>query len=68
MLDLRKAGGGAAGVAALACLVGFVVMATLLDPGDTQGWSPAQKLAFVVERQAVFQTWTIAARVKVVVA
>lgn len=59
MLDLRKAGAIAAGIDALAYLVGFAVMATLLDPGDTAAWSQAQKLAFVVERHAAFQAWTI---------
>ncbi len=58
MLTLRRAGGIAALVEALIYVVGFVVLATLLNPGDTEGWDRAQKLAFVLERKAVFQLWT----------
>ena len=59
MVKLQKAGGIAALVEALAYVVGFVVMATLLNPGNTEGWSPAQKLSFVLERKAAFQMWAI---------
>jgi hypothetical protein len=59
MFNLQRAGGIAALVEALAYVVGFVVMATLLNPGDTEGWSPAQRLAFLLERKAIFQTWMI---------
>jgi hypothetical protein len=58
-ITLQKAGGIAAFVEALAYIVGFAVMATLLNPGGTDGWSQAQKLSFVLERDAVFQMWTI---------
>ena len=59
MFNLQKAGGVAALVEALAYIAGFAVLATLLNPGDTEGWSPEQKLTFVLERKAIFQTWTI---------
>lgn len=58
MVALQKAGGIAALVEALAYLVGFAVIATLLNPGDTAGWSQGQKLAFLLERKAAFQIWT----------
>ena len=58
MVTLQKAGGIAALVEALTYVVGFVVMATLLNPGNTEGWGPAQKLAFVLERKTIFQIWT----------
>ncbi len=57
MRNLQRAGGIAAGVEALAYIVGFAVMATLLDPGDTRAWTAADKLAFVLERRTVFELW-----------
>ncbi|MBB2484539.1 DUF4386 family protein [Mitsuaria sp. WAJ17] len=59
MSNLQKAGGIAALFEALAYIVGFGVMATLLNPGNAEGWSAAQKLDFVLERKALFQTWTL---------
>jgi len=59
MVNLQKAGGIAALFESLAYIVGFGVMATLLNPGNAEGWSSAQKLDFVLERKALFQTWTI---------
>lgn len=59
MFNLQKAGGIAALFETLAYVVGFGVMATLLNPANTEGWSSAQKLAFVLERKALFHTWTI---------
>ena len=59
MTNLQKAGGFAALFEALAYIVGFFVMATLLNPGDTSGWGPEQKLNFVLERKAIFQPWTL---------
>jgi hypothetical protein len=57
MGHLQKAGGIAALIEALAYVIGFAVMATLLNPGQTEGWSSAQKLAFVLERKSFFQAW-----------
>jgi Domain of unknown function (DUF4386) len=59
MVTLQKAGGIAALLEALAYVVGFAVIATLLNPGNTAGWSQAQKLAFFLERKTIFQVWTI---------
>jgi hypothetical protein len=59
MFSLQKTGGIAAVVEALAYIVGFVVMATVLNPGDTEGWTSAQKLAFVLERKSILQAWMI---------
>lgn len=59
MISLQKAGGVAALLAALAYVIGFAVIATLLNPGNTEGWSQAQKLSFLLERKTLFQTWTL---------
>ncbi len=59
MRNLDKAGGVAALVEAFAYIVGFSVMATLLNPANAADWSPAQKLSFVLERKAIFQMWTL---------
>jgi hypothetical protein len=59
MITLQKAGGIAALVEALTYIVGFAVIATLLNPGDTEGWSQAQKLSFLLERKTFFQLWTL---------
>ena len=58
MIPVQKAGGIAALIEALLYIAGFAVMATLLNPGDTAGWSPAQKLAFVLGNKSLFQIWT----------
>ncbi|MBK7902709.1 MAG: DUF4386 domain-containing protein [Proteobacteria bacterium] len=59
MLNLQMAGGIAALVEAFAYIVGFAIMATLLNPGDTGEWTPARKLSFALERQSIFQALTI---------
>lgn len=59
MKDLQRAGGFAALVQALAYVIGFVVIATLLNAGDSESWSPAQKLNFVLERKHAFQIWML---------
>lgn len=58
MMTLQKTGGIAALVEAATYVLGFVVIATLLNPGNTEGWSAAQKLAFVLEKKSLFQAWT----------
>lgn len=55
MMTMQSAGGVAACVEALTYVAGFAVMATLLNPGDTDGWSSAQRLSFVLERKTAFQ-------------
>ncbi len=59
MITLQKSGGLAALGEALAYIVGFVVMGTVLNPGNTQGWSTAQRLAFVLERKGLFEAWIL---------
>lgn len=59
MKSLQRMGGIAAFIQALAYIVGFAVLATLLNAGDTEGWSSAQKLDFVLERKSAFQIWMI---------
>ena len=54
-----KAGGIAALVQALCYLFGFAMLATVMNPGDTTGWSAVQKLAFILEREGLFQVWNI---------
>jgi hypothetical protein len=55
MVNLQKAGGIAALAEAIVYVVGFTFMATLLNPGSTDAWGQAEKLAFVLERKAIFQ-------------
>lgn len=59
MITLQKAGGAAALVQALAYIAGFGMLATFLNPGDTESWSSLQKLIFVMDRKAGFQLWMI---------
>ncbi|MEM7612587.1 MAG: DUF4386 family protein [Pseudomonadota bacterium] len=54
-----NAGGIAALIQAACYLLGFAMLATVMNPGDTQGWSQVQKLAFILDRQALFQSWNI---------
>lgn len=43
-----------------ACYVcGIAVLATAMNPGDTDGWSGVQKLAFILERVLLFQWWNL---------
>ncbi len=55
MISMQKAGGIAALLLALAYVVGFVVIATFLNPGGVEDWTATQKLAFVLESKAIFQ-------------
>lgn len=50
MFSLQRTGGIAAVVGAVAYIFCFVVMAKLLNPGDTEGWTSAQKLSFILEQ------------------
>lgn len=59
MSSLQKAGGIAALLQASAYVVGFAVMATLLNPGNTEGWTVARKLAFVLEHKSLVQLWNL---------
>lgn len=57
MRTWSKAGGLAALGEALGYGLGIGIMGTLLDPGNTQGWSAARKLAWILERRGLFQAW-----------
>ncbi len=59
MIDLNRAGGAAAFVQAVSYIVGFVVLATVLNPAGAESWSAAQKLGFVLDRKLGFQIWMI---------
>jgi hypothetical protein len=58
-IDLQKTGGGAALMEALAYIVGFAVMLTILDPGNASSLAPAQKLAFILGKLPIFQAWNL---------
>jgi hypothetical protein len=58
-MNLEKAGGFAAIVEAIAYIVGFAAMASVFNAGDVSHWTPVQKLAFLLDRQALFQLWNI---------
>lgn len=58
-MNLQRAGGIAAVIQAMAYIVGFAVMATLLDPGNVDGWSATRKLAFTLERKSLVQLFNI---------
>ncbi|MEO0423280.1 MAG: DUF4386 family protein, partial [Pseudomonadota bacterium] len=51
--------GVAAMVQAVCYVVGFVMLATVMNPGDVDGWSARQKLEFILERETLFQLWNI---------
>jgi len=59
MINLQKAGGIAALVLATAYIVGFVAMATLLNPGNVEDWTPVQKIELFLGRKALYQSWMI---------
>lgn len=54
-----KAGGIAALVQAFCYVCGFAMIATILNPGNTEGWGDAQKLQFILERKGIIQLWNI---------
>ncbi|MFK8052810.1 MAG: hypothetical protein AB8F65_07525 [Woeseiaceae bacterium] len=54
-----KAGGIAALIQALCYICGFAMLATVMNPGDIDGWTQLQKLEFILERQVLFQWWNI---------
>lgn len=53
--NLQKVGGIAALIQGFIYIVGFAVMLTLLAPDHAADLSSAQKLAFLLERQSIFQ-------------
>lgn len=57
--NLQKAGGMAAIVEALAYIVGFAVMFTVLMPPNADTLSAGEKLAFMLGKQGIFQAWNL---------
>jgi len=54
-----KLGAIAAFVQAACYVCGFAILATAMNPGDTDGWSRIQKLEFILERELLFQWWNL---------
>ena len=54
-----RIGGIAAIVQALCYVLGFALLATAMNPGDTDGWTQEQKLDFFLERESLFVLWNI---------
>lgn len=54
-----RTGGVAAIIQACCYILGFVLLATLMNPGSTEGWTQIQKLEFILERQSIFVFWNI---------
>lgn len=46
-------------IQAFCYVLGFVLLATLMNPGSTEGWTQVQKLEFILERQSLFVFWNI---------
>ncbi len=57
--NLQKIGGIAALGAALAYLVGFALMLSVLMPDNPGALDAAQRLAFLVDRQAIVVVWNV---------
>ncbi len=58
-MSLQKLGGVAALFEAFAYVVGFVVLATLMNPENAADWNAQQKLAFLLERKLLVQVWNL---------
>jgi hypothetical protein len=54
---MQKAGGIAALIEAVAYVVGFAVLLTVLNPGDAEDWSAVQRLQFALENKDLIQVW-----------
>jgi len=54
-----QVGGFAALLQAVCYIFGFVMLATVMNPGDIEGWTQVQKLQFVLERTGLFHLWNI---------
>jgi hypothetical protein len=54
-----KIGAIAAFILAVCYLFGFTLLLTAMNPGDTEGWSQLDRLAFLLNREALFQLWNL---------
>ena len=52
-----KVGGIAAIIQALCYVFGFVLLATAMNPGNTEDWTRLERLEFILERQDLFIVW-----------
>jgi hypothetical protein len=59
MSHLQRAGAMAAITQALAYIVGFAVLATVMQPEGAETWSHLERLAFVLQNKPLFQAWTL---------
>lgn len=57
--NMQKIGGIAAIIEALAYIVGFAVMFTVLMPDNADALNAAQRLAFALDKQAIIVTWNL---------
>jgi uncharacterized membrane protein (DUF485 family) len=57
-LEMRI-GGASAIIQALCYVLGFALLATSMNPGNTDGWTQIQKLEFILERESLFAFWNI---------
>ena len=55
--DMQKIGGIAAIIEALAYIVGFAVMFTVLMPDNADALNAAQRFAFALDKQAIIIPW-----------
>lgn len=53
----QKTGGVAAIILALIYVIGFIVLLTILRPIHANGFTPAEKIAFVLDRKEAYQVW-----------
>ncbi len=58
-MNLQKAGAIAAVIQALAYVIGFAALALVFDPSPAGANTPVEKLAFLLDRKALFQLWSI---------
>ena len=59
MTSASKVGGIAALVQAACYIIGFAMLATVMNPGDTEGWSAQDRLAFLLDREGLAQAWNL---------
>jgi len=52
-----KIGGIASIIQAFCYICGFVMLATVMNPGSTEGWTQVEKMEFILERDTLFIVW-----------
>jgi hypothetical protein len=56
---MRGIAATAAFIQAACYVLGFLLLLTSMNPGNTEGWTGLDRLAFVLDRAALFQLWNI---------